>query len=227
VTDQEISLEQILEQRNATYNLLARLYRKEVDQELLDQMCTMRFPANTGNETVDAAYRLLHGYLSSIWERTLTELAVDYTHVFIGGGVNAYSAAYPFESVHTSSKRLLMQDARDEVLAIYRANGIVKQESWKEGEDHIALELEFEQILGARTLEALRNDDEDAALVLLKTQYNFLEDHLLSWIPMLLTEIEKFAKTDFYKALGLWTLGFLETDSELLGDILEEEQKED
>ena len=222
----EPTVEDIIKGRVATYGLLARLYRKEVDQELLDQMCTMRFPQNTGNDEVDAAYRMLHGYLSSICERTLTELSIDYTRVFLGNGVNAYSAAYPFESVHTSSKRLLMQDARDEILAIYRANGITKQDTWKEGEDHIALELEFEQILATRTLEALEKGDEDTAIDLLKTQYNFLEDHLISWVPMLVTEMDKFAKTDFYRALAHLTIGFLETEREFLEDVLADELEE-
>ena len=46
----------------------------------------------------------------------------------------------------------MMQDARDEVLVLYRAFGLDKQESWKEGEDHIALELEFEQIYASAPL---------------------------------------------------------------------------
>ena len=43
---------------------------------------------------------------------------------FIGHGIDAYSAAYPFESVYTSPKRLMMQEARDEVLAVYRSEGL-------------------------------------------------------------------------------------------------------
>ncbi|MFR8831359.1 MAG: molecular chaperone, partial [Eggerthella lenta] len=148
------------EQRAATYGLLSRLYRVEVDQPLLDELHSMRFPAKTGNENVDEGYRLLATYLSNTWDNSITDLAIDYVRVFIGHGVDAFSAAYPFESVYTSEKRLLMQEARDEVLAIYRSAGLDKQDSWKEGEDHIALELEFEQIMATRTVEALRKGDE-------------------------------------------------------------------
>ena len=146
----------LIEQRAATYGLLSRLFRVEIDQELLDELHGMRFPASTGNADVDEGYLRLAKYLSNTWENSLTDLAVDYTRVFIGHGVDAYSAAYPFESVYTSEKRLLMQDARDEVLAIYRSAGLDKKNSWKEGEDHVALELEFEQVLANRTAEALR-----------------------------------------------------------------------
>ncbi|MDR3316120.1 MAG: molecular chaperone TorD family protein [Coriobacteriales bacterium] len=219
----EVNLADIMEGRGATYRLLARLYREEVDQALLDEMCAMRYAVNTGNEDVDAGNRLFHSYLSAVWERTLTELSVDYTRVFLGNGVNAYSAAYPFESVHTSGKRLLMQDARDEILTIYRANNIEKLDSWKAGEDHIALELEFEELLTQRTLVALREGCEEEAASLLMTQYNFLLDHLISWTPMLFTEMEKFARTDFYRALALLTHGFLLTDRGILEELLADE----
>ena len=109
------------EQRAATYGLLSRLYRVEVDEEFLQELRGMRFPASTGNKNVDEGYRLMAKFMSNVWENSLTDLAVDYVRTFIGHGVDAFSAAYPFESVYTSEKRLLMQEARDEVLAIYRA----------------------------------------------------------------------------------------------------------
>jgi TorA maturation chaperone TorD len=217
------ALDSLLEGRVATYGLLCRLYHKEVDQQLLDEMCAMRFPVNTGNEDVDRGNRLFHKYLSSLWERSVTELAVDYTRVFLGNGVNAYSAAYPFESVFSSSKRLLMQDARDEVLALYRAYRIKPDESWKVGEDHISLELRFMQILGQRALNALHSGDESKAAEQLMASYNFLLDHLVSWTPMLVAEIKKFAKTDFYQALAFATTGLLTVDKELLEELLAEE----
>ena len=163
----------LIEQRAATYSLLSRLFRVEIDQQLLDELHGMRFPASTGNADVDEGYLRLAKYLSNTWENSLTDLAVDYTRVFIGHGVDAYSAAYPFESVYTSEKRLLMQDARDEVLAIYRSAGLDKKNSWKEGEDHVALELEFEQVLANRTAEALRKGDEDTGGGMCRTVVRF------------------------------------------------------
>lgn len=213
----------LIEQRAATYGLLSRLFRVEVDQQLLDELHGMRFPASTGNTDVDEGYLRLAKYLSNTWENSLTDLAVDYTRVFIGHGVDAYSAAYPFESVYTSEKRLLMQEARDEVLAIYRSAGLDKQDTWKEGEDHIALELEFEQIMATRTVEALRKGDEDEAVALLTTQKNFLEDHLAAWAPMMTSDMKRFAQTDFYRGLAYLTDGFLQTDQTFLDDVLAED----
>ena len=219
----EPPLEDVLGSRVATYRLLARLFRVEVDQECYDELLGMRFPAATGNEKADAGYGAIRRYLATPHPSPLTELAVDYTRTFIGGGNNGYSAAYPFESVYTSPKRLLMQGARDEVLVAYRAAGIDKQPSWKDGEDHIALELEFMQVLGQRALDALRAGDEDAAAEHLACQKAFLEEHLGGWFPMMASDMRKFSKTDFYRGLADLTAGFLETDRDFLDDVLEDE----
>ncbi len=208
------------EQRAGVYGLLSRLFREEVDEDLLKQMHDTKYRVSTGNKKVDKAHKLIATYLSGIWENTLTDLAADYMRVFFGHGYNGHAAAYPFESVYSSEKRLLMQSARDEVLALYRAAGLEKQESWKEGEDHVALELEYMQILAQRTADALKEDDNKSAKKLLKTQRNFLEDHLGAWVPLLAEQMKHFALTDFYKGLAYLCEGFLETDYDVIKDIL-------
>jgi TorA maturation chaperone TorD len=206
----------------AGYQFLSRLFRTEVDQELLDALVAMHYPTNTGNILVDEGYRMIRNYLSAADSTVLTELAVDFVRSFIGAGNNGYSAAYPYESVYTSPKRLMMQDARDEVLVLYRAAGLMKRDSWKEGEDHLALELEFEQILIERSLTAWERNDEEACQHHLFQQRNFLEDHLLSWYPMMAKDLEKFPRTDFYRGLGKLTSGYLQNDLELLDELLAE-----
>lgn len=209
------------EQRAATYGFLSRLYRNEVTPELLDELHGLRYRVSTGNDLVDEGHRLIATYLSGLWANSTTELAADYMRTFFGHGYNGHAAAYPFESVYASEKRLLMQDARDEVLALYRAAGLAKQESWKEGEDHIALELEFMQVLASRTAQALKDGRQDDAYRLVKHQRNFMEDHLGAWAPLLCEQMRTFSRTDFYKGLAYMTEGFLQTDAELMGDLLE------
>lgn len=206
--------------RAAQYALLARLFRVEVDAELLAELKAMRFAANTGNALIDEGHCLIVGYLASGVADPLTELAVDYVHAFIGSGNTADSAAYPFESVYTSEKRLLMQGARDEVLAVYRSCGLAKQGTWHEGEDHVALELEFMEVMAKRTAEALRASDEEEAVALLETQRSFLNEHLAAWAPMMTADMRRFVTTDFYRGLASLLEGVLATDSEFLADAL-------
>lgn len=208
------------DRRAAQYALLARLYRAEVDQALWNELGGMRFPARSGSEPVDEGYRLIAGYLGAPHGDAITELAVDYVRTFIGTRTDAYGAAYPYESVYTSEKRLKMQAARDEVLAIYRANNVAKQESWHEGEDHVALELEFMQVLADRTAEALRAGDEERAAALLRTQRGFLGEHLASWTPMMTADMRRFARTAFYKGLASLTDGALVSDAAVLAELV-------
>ena len=114
----------------------------------------------------------------------------------------------------------MMQDARDEVLAIYRVHGVGKAADWKEGEDHIALELEFERVMGDRVIEALRAGDEGAARGLLAAQLGFLEDHLASWAPMMTADMRRRAQTKLYLGLARLTEGWLRTDLRFLQDAL-------
>ena len=214
------ALAELTAQRSAVYRLLARLYRVEVDEEFLTELKAMRFPAATGNTAVDAGYRAIATYLSGADAHAITDLAVDYVRAFIGHGVDAYSAAYPFESVYTSPKRLMMQEARDEVLAIYRSCGLEKSESWTVGEDHVAVELEFMGVLAHRAAKALRAGDEERAFSLINTQRNFMDDHLASWVPVFLSDTRRFADTTFYQGVANVTEGFLEEDAALLADLV-------
>lgn len=216
----------LLEQRSATYGLLSRLYFSEIDQELLDEMHEGLYPVHTGDPDTDTGYLYIATYLSNLWNESLNELSTDFSHCFFGDGIDSYSAAYPYESVYTSEKRLLMERARQEVYAIYCANGISKTEAWREGEDHISLEMEFERIISSRTIDALRAADMTEAYRLLALQYDFLKNHLVNWVPMMTADLRRFAQTKMYKGLAFLTDGFLRTDRQFLKNLLEDDEQE-
>lgn len=218
-------LHDLMVDRARTYGMLARLFRIEVDRETLRELQGMRFPTATGSAAVDDGYRMLFDYLKTAWEDSITELAIDYVRTFIGHGVNGYSAAYPFESVYTSERRLLMQEARAEVLATLRENNL-KRGSWNEGEDHIALELEFMQRLSLRCADALATCDEDEAIRQLSVQHAFMKDHLMNWVPMFVMDMLKFSKTGFYKGLGTLLWGYVEFDEGIVSELLESVQED-
>jgi TorA maturation chaperone TorD len=211
---------EVLRQRSATYTLLSRLYRQEIDQELLDEMHGMLYPADTGDSDLDIGYLYIATYLSNLWSGSIKDLKIDFARCFLGHGVDGYSAAYPYESVYTSEKRLLMENARNEVLAIYRTHGIEKTADWKEGEDSLTLELQFERILGDKTIEALEEGDLEKAQALLQTQFDFQKDHLVSWVPLLIRDMKELAQTKLYLGLAYLTEGFLQTDYHFLEDLL-------
>ena len=206
------------------YALLSRVYRVEADQSLLDQLKSANYAANTGNKDVDDGYRLLVKWLGQTWEHSLLDLAKDYVRAFIGYTGDHASAAYPFESVYRSEKHLLMQESRDEVLACYRAAGLEKNETWREGEDHVALEFEYMSTMATRTADALRSADTKLAQDLLNDQSHFLQDHLIAWVPNFTQDVERCATTKFYRGFALVTRGYLECETELFGDLAEQKE---
>ena len=217
---EEVNLVELMNARARSYGMLARLFREEVDLPTLRELQQMRFPQATGNAAADEGYHQLYNYLKRAWDDSVTELAIDYVSTFIGHGVNGYSAAYPYESVYTSERRLLMQEARAEVLATLRENELVRG-NWNEAEDHIALELEFMQRLSLRAADALSDDAEEEAIAYLRASYDFLENHLLNWVPMLVADMRMHARTLFYQGLAQLTLGSLQEDEAVLRELLD------
>ena len=216
------ALAEALRQQSAAYGFVARLLRTEVDDEALGRLRAMRFPAASGNDHLDAGYRGLCAYLNAGGERQHGDLAVDFLRTFIGVTQDREQVAFPYESVYTSPEHLLMQDARDEVLAAYRAAKVVLVDEACEPEDHLAFELEFMQLLGERAAEALEAGDDGSCANLLEARRAFLEEHLLNWVPDFADDVQRVARTGFYRALADIVLGVLETDQAFLEDVLDD-----
>lgn len=224
ITAELDELATLMTQRASTYVLLSRLYRLEVDQELLDSMRKMNFdlPEDPDLDAIREAYGVWQEYLSNTNDQTLTKLAVDYVRIFIGAGKSANDAAYPYESIYTSPDRLLMGEARDEVLSLYRAEEIGKPESFNEPEDHIALELEFMSVLCERAALSLREGDIAQATEYLQKQSIFMTKHLLNWTPGFCADVTKIAREGLYKGLAMLTTGYLQLEQQVLQDMISE-----
>ena len=212
----------LISNREQLYRFLGRIYKREADQILFDQIKDMKFPAECGEGAMCAGYRMIEKYVRQPGHTPLTELAVDYARVFLGAGIASAAAAYPYESVYTSPKRLMMQEARDQVLEVYHANGLRKVETFTEPEDHIALELEFMAHLCHETQQVLRNRDWPSISALLNAQLDFLTKHLLNWTPAFCADIEKYAATAFYQGIGTITKGYLGLEQAILADMITE-----
>lgn len=210
----------LISNRENLYRFLGRIYKVEADQTLLDQMESMVYPDECGDDELDKGYRMLEEYFGSLGSDPLTDLAVDYAKVFLGAGIATDEAAYPYESVYTSPERLIMQDARDQVLAVYQSKGLNKAETLEIPEDHIALEFEFMAYLCYKTQRALVSQDWATVSKCLKEQQDFLAQHLLNWVPAFCADVAKFADTEFYKAASKVTNGYLNLERMILEDMI-------
>lgn len=132
--------------------------------------------------------------------RELEDLLWEYTRLFIG----PYRLPCPpWESVYTSPKKLMMQEAAVEVQNIYRATGLTINTS-DIMPDHIGTELNFLSILFQRinTVVGGTND-------YIKIAEKFLNEHLMKWVPQFTRDMEEAADVLFYKALARATRNVL------------------
>ena len=210
------------EGRRYLYDLLSRLYEREVDEGLLDELTSAaesgdlarRFEqlANL-DERVGRGIDLLIGYLRSAAGRpkkeVLLELAAEYASLFLS--VKG-KPPHPSESVYRSASHLMYQEQRDEVLELYREMGVDKVKEFREPEDHIAVELSFLSYLIGRSLEEWERGNLGEARRFLEVQRKFLEEHLLKWVHQFVEDIISSAEVDFYKGVAYLTDGFLEMD---------------
>ncbi|HWR41235.1 MAG TPA: molecular chaperone TorD family protein [Patescibacteria group bacterium] len=212
----------LISNREHLYRFLGRIYKVEADQTLLEQMKGMCFPDECEDEELGEGFRMLSESLRSLGGDPVTDLAVDYARVFLGAGIVGDDAAYPYESVYTSPKRLIMQEARDQVLAAYREKGLNKSEMMDFPEDHIALEFEFMAHLCQETQKAVTAQDWPTAMACFKDQIKFLSQHLWNWIPGFCSDVEKFAGTEFYRAVAKITHGYLRLERTILEEVIAE-----
>lgn len=128
-------------------------------------------------------------------QKELEELLWDYTRLFIG----PYKLPCPpWESVYTSPKRLMMQEAADQVDRLYKEAGLTISTD-DVMPDHIGAELNFLAVLLQKALSQTEKD------FYMGIAGRFLDEHLLQWLPNFTKDLEDAAETPLYKALARTT----------------------
>ena len=194
--------------RGSTYRLLSRIWGYEIDNVFWDRLRNVSIPRLSEMPELDEAYRQLKKILGESRQGILKELASDYATLLGDAG--------PYESVHRSSKGLMMQDEWEQVLRFYAQVGLKRSNGIKEAEDHLALELECMAYLCNRMLCDLKAEINHKVRLSLEQQMALLKDHLLEWVPSFFDRVAQSAKTEFYRAMAVITLGLLKLDFKLL-----------
>jgi TorA maturation chaperone TorD len=209
--------------RGNVYSFLSKIYEKEVTVDLLKQLTRPEFVSQLNTMGEGEGFNLLSSYLKSAAGRDLQqirlELAVEYAKLFLGLGAGIY---HPSESAYTTSTHFIMQQPRDSVMAEYRKALVDKVKGFPEPEDHVAMELQFMAHLCGKTEEAVKSGQNVDAKNLLESQRNFMNNHLMIWVPKFAADVIKATTVDFYKAIAQITAGFLEVDKEAIRDLIKE-----
>jgi len=218
------------EGRRTMYAFLSRVFERELSLDLLKELSGEKSPFMSPESVRDfdepkikRGFETLGGYLRKASQKSLSEvkleLDVDYANLFLGV---KQKPAHPSESVYLSKEQSMYQEPRDRVLAAYWKAGIDKKKEYTEPEDHIAVELQFMEYLCRRSVEALQTGEVAEALRYMKTQEEFVNDHLARWVPRLAADILESGETDFYRGVALITDAFVATDKEAISASLKE-----
>lgn len=102
----------------------------------------------------------------------------------------------PLESLHAEGREAVA----DVVSDFYAAAGLTIDEEFEAAPDHLSLELLFmSYLIGIKRLDL---------------QKNFLEEHIMNWVPYYCEEVISRAKTSFYKEIAGITINFLDNEFE-------------
>lgn len=135
------------------------------------------------------------------------DLHWDFTQLFIGPH---NLPASPWESSYKND-HLLFTEITDSVQKIYQQHGFYLAETEYEAPDHIGFELDFVFNLNEKLLNStVRNSEE--MRVNIQIQYQFIEQHLHSFLDEFSQNMHKYALTDFYKNMALVLNEFIQID---------------
>lgn len=209
----------ILETRRNFYAFLYRMYVETPPRELVDDLMNERFylPDLVPDEELSGGFNLLREFMERNKDKPVDELHKDliseYTLLFIGPH---RLPVPPYESWWVDGK--LMGESLLKLKTVYRKVGIAKAKDYAEPEDHIAFELKFMHYLCEEELSA---DTEERIAECLNMQKEYLNDHLLRWVPDFCNALTECVLSDFYKGIARITKGFLLLEEVVIGELLE------
>jgi len=187
--------------------VLSKAIQSSPDREwlksLVDQDIFSEAPLESSSAEIETGLALLQAWSQSVKnglsDEQFVDVQTDYSRLFIGP---AKPLAPPWESVYFNEDHMIFQQQTAQVRAWYRRFGLEPEKLYKEPDDHIGLELAFLAHLAGLGLQALEDSDDAKFAEILQAQSQFISQHPLKWVQLWNEQVEKHARTDFYRGLG-------------------------
>lgn len=214
---------EVLENRSEFYLMMAGFYYKPLTQEQIDTMASYDYSSYTVNESLlDEGFDDIRRVLRKRHTGTRSILATEWTSSF--GGAEAYEGRYcvPEASVFLDKSGLTYGWPREKVYQVYREQSYGLKDDAGMSESHLSFELEFLAVLSREISEHLKAGESSEALEKLEVSKQFIEEHILTWLPQMSDLAMKMLKTRFYRGVLKITAGYLELDLETLEDVARE-----
>ena len=211
--------------RSGVYGFLAAVYNRLPDEpfaeslsgpELAGLFACMAEREDLPDE-MQVGVSLVEAFIAASQGRPVkelqTELAVERTRLF-RGVQPGYGPPPPYESVYAGSEGAPHMQTSAAVRQIYAEAGVGLPEEVKDQPDFIGLELDFMRHLTAKEAQAWADDDSQVAVEVLKQEQDFLNKHIIRWIPRFCDVMAKEARLGFYQGIAALTKGFVQDEAE-------------
>ena len=204
--------------RSHIYGFLAAVYRQELTSGLYQQMKDNEFQEVLSSLGV----KLNNGFFENSEQELLENLAVEYTRLFVGPGKHIS----PHESVQHKKEGVqsgqLWGELTAEVKRIIESSGLEYKSEFTGMPDHISVELEYMQHVVQREMQAWKVDDDETARLCLKNEKQFVDEHLIRWIPDFCEKVIEAAEIPFYGEMAKLTRRFIEFETQELNKFEED-----
>lgn len=222
-----LPLQPLLEARIFAYDFLRRTYLEEPSKDFLEALShhqiALAFPFREESEEIAEGTQKVQSYLEQnnvLSKQGYDKLHWDYTRLFIG----PYELpAPPWESAYLNKDKLLFQEETRLVRLAYLKYAFLPKQYLQEADDHLGLELDFMYQLSTMAYEKALAGDYVGFKEILNDQLDFLEQHLLHWIPTFAEKVISHANTEFYQGMAHILRGLLHLDLSALNELLDVE----
>ncbi len=129
----------------------------------------------------------------------LKGLTLDYTQLFLGLD---RTLAAPYESVFLSEDHLLFEKQTLAVRVVYEQYDLQAPEKNRIPDDHLGYELQFVAALCDKLVHAWQGGECQTKTSLHTDLCQFLDQHLLQWLPAFCDRVDRYGETEFYKGMA-------------------------
>ena len=205
--------------RARIYQFLSFVYHDEVSVRLAASMASADFQqalvdffSESPLNDLNAGLRKMGQYFNGKDpDKTQKALRYEYADNFLNAGPNP---VFPYESVYVSRDPVVMGEPVFAVRTAYRKAAVHKSDTYKDLDDHIAVELEFLRYLLEQVVR-----DPDRADDYQQQHVTFLRDHLMGWVIEFCAVLSSSAISSFYRGLAEFTMAFLFNERMLALDL--------
>jgi len=157
-------------------------------------------------------------------EDFIEDLAAEYASLFLTDGSKQVN---PYQSFYLGDEPILYQEETLKLKEIMRELGYEGAEANAEPEDHLGNELAFVAYLCRSSARSQESGEIEYARRYLNLQKQFLEEHLLEWVPDCCADIEEHTDEPFYEGIARLTVDFLEQEPAMIAYMMDALPDED